>query len=275
MNWLKEHDVDVVLAGLQYMRPLSQDDHYYAVREILREVAAKENVMVIRRYEAMQFMAAAHPADGGFGPDEFERTEAGYNCLAQYLASAITLGAFGKGTSSRPLRGQPGAAGATATVAATAAAERGPSQSVVGRHHFERSLAVAALAMAPGARADAVAVFYKGKDLRMIVSTTVGHRLRHLCPGGRAAPDRHIPSNPTILVQNMPGAGGIMAANHIFFGRRPGTAPFRHDPEHRAVRAADRECLRALRPDEDELARHADHRSRASTSSTTPPRCGR
>ena len=55
--------------------------------------------MIIRRYEAMQFIAAAQQAGGGFGQDEFERTEAGYNCLAQYLASAITLGAFGKGMS--------------------------------------------------------------------------------------------------------------------------------------------------------------------------------
>ena len=62
--------------------------------------------MIIRRYEAMQFIAAAQQAGGGFGPDEFERTEAGYNCLAQYLASAITLGAFGKGMSRRPLRSQ-------------------------------------------------------------------------------------------------------------------------------------------------------------------------
>ena len=104
IKWLKEHNVDVVLAGLQFVARVSQDDHYYRVREILRELAAKENVMVIRRYEATQFIASMQEADGGFVPDEFERTEAGYSCLAQYLASAITLGAFGKGMSSRPLR---------------------------------------------------------------------------------------------------------------------------------------------------------------------------
>ena len=63
-------------------------------------------------------------AGGGYGPDEFERTEAGYNCLAQYLASAITVGAFGKGMSGRPLRGQGpprAAAGATAAAAAKTA----------------------------------------------------------------------------------------------------------------------------------------------------------
>lgn len=104
VKWLKEHDVDVVLAGLQFVARVSQDDHYYRVREILRELAAKENIMLIRRYEATQFIAAMQEADGGFVPDEFERTEAGYSCLAQYLASSITLGAFGKGMSSRPLR---------------------------------------------------------------------------------------------------------------------------------------------------------------------------
>jgi acyl-CoA thioesterase-1 len=105
ITWLKEHQVDVVLAGLQYVDRVAQDDHYYRVRELLRQIAAKEHVMIIRRYEAMQFIAAAQNA-GGFGQDEFERTEAGYNCLAQYLASAITLGAFGKGMSNRPLRSQ-------------------------------------------------------------------------------------------------------------------------------------------------------------------------
>jgi acyl-CoA thioesterase-1 len=106
IRWLKEHNVDVVLAGLQYVDRVAQDDNYYRMREMLRDIAAKEHVMIIRRYEAMQFIAAAQSAGGAFGPDEFERTEAGYNCLAQYLASAITLGAFGKGMSNRPLRSQ-------------------------------------------------------------------------------------------------------------------------------------------------------------------------
>ncbi|MPZ38707.1 MAG: SGNH/GDSL hydrolase family protein [Rhizobiales bacterium] len=106
ITWLKEHNVDVVLAGLQYVDRVAQDEYYHRVRKLLREIAAKEHVMIIRRYEAMQFIAAAQESGNGFGPDEFERTEAGYNCLAQYLASAITLGAFGKGMSMRPLRGQ-------------------------------------------------------------------------------------------------------------------------------------------------------------------------
>jgi hypothetical protein len=73
----------------------------------MREIAAKENVMIIRRYEAMQFIAATQEAGGAHAADDFERTETGYQCLAQYLASAITLGAFGKGMSKRPLRSAP------------------------------------------------------------------------------------------------------------------------------------------------------------------------
>src|SRR6185437_16766030 len=36
VRWLREHHVDIVLAGLQYVDPASQDDNYKAVRELLR-----------------------------------------------------------------------------------------------------------------------------------------------------------------------------------------------------------------------------------------------
>jgi acyl-CoA thioesterase-1 len=107
VRWLREHNVDVVIAGLQYVSRVSQDDHYYRVREILRDIAAKEKIIIIRRYEAMQFIAAMKEHDGGYKLDEFGRTEGGYDCLAQYLAHAITIGAFGKGMSTRPLRSPP------------------------------------------------------------------------------------------------------------------------------------------------------------------------
>jgi hypothetical protein len=35
--------------------------------------------------------------------EEFSRDEAGYNCLAQYVARAITLGVFAKSMPKRPL----------------------------------------------------------------------------------------------------------------------------------------------------------------------------
>jgi tripartite-type tricarboxylate transporter receptor subunit TctC len=66
------------------------------------------------------------------------------------------------------------------------------------------------------AKADPVAEFYKGKDVRLIISSSVGGgydiyaRLiaKHL--------SRYIPGNPTVVPQNMPGAGGIAGANNIY-----------------------------------------------------------
>jgi acyl-CoA thioesterase-1 len=107
LRWLKEHKVDVVLAGLQYVDRKAQSPHYDGVREMMRRIAAQEKVIVVRRYEAMQLIVQAEAPGGAFGPDEFERTEAGYRCLAEYFARAITLGIFGKGLQDiGPLRPQ-------------------------------------------------------------------------------------------------------------------------------------------------------------------------
>ncbi|HEY2918922.1 MAG TPA: hypothetical protein VGK77_08005, partial [Candidatus Binatia bacterium] len=62
----------------------------------------------------------------------------------------------------------------------------------------------------------AVASFYRNKTLRIIVGFTAGggydqySRLvgRHL--------SKYIPGNPNVIVDNMPGAGSIIAANHVY-----------------------------------------------------------
>jgi tripartite-type tricarboxylate transporter receptor subunit TctC len=71
------------------------------------------------------------------------------------------------------------------------------------------------LAVTPAA-AQSVAEFYAGKQISFIVGASNGGgydtqaRLvaRHL--------GKHIPGNPTIIVQNMPGAGSLAAANYIY-----------------------------------------------------------
>jgi tripartite-type tricarboxylate transporter receptor subunit TctC len=65
------------------------------------------------------------------------------------------------------------------------------------------------------------APFYEGKTIRIIVGTAPGGgydtytRLiaRHF--------GKHIPGNPTIIVDNMPGAGGLVSANHLFKVAKP------------------------------------------------------
>jgi len=58
--------------------------------------------------------------------------------------------------------------------------------------------------------------FYRGKQVRFIVGTAAGQEYdlwarmiaRHM--------RRHIPGNPTIIVENMPGAGHVIAANYLY-----------------------------------------------------------
>ena len=95
--WLKAHKVDVVLVGLQFAPQMLRDAHYVEIRETLRRVAAEENVIVVRFFEAMQILNPPEDEPAVAPAEEFERTEAGYNCLSQYVARAITLGVFAKG----------------------------------------------------------------------------------------------------------------------------------------------------------------------------------
>jgi hypothetical protein len=106
IRWLKEHKVDVVLVGLQFVHPEAQDANYRTVRELIRSIGQQENVVVVRRGEALRLLTQAEGSGGGLFPEEFAKTEAGYACLAEYIARAITLGTFGRGL--RQLPPQPG-----------------------------------------------------------------------------------------------------------------------------------------------------------------------
>jgi tripartite-type tricarboxylate transporter receptor subunit TctC len=75
------------------------------------------------------------------------------------------------------------------------------------------------------ARADAVADFFKGKTISMVIGLSTGGdydlRARMLA---RHMP-RHIPGSPTMVPRNMPGAGGLAAANWLTkVAPRDGTA---------------------------------------------------
>jgi lysophospholipase L1-like esterase len=104
IRWLKAHNVDVVLAGLQFVTRLAQDDYYRTVRELIRSIAEQEKVVVVRRREAMRLLGQASQSGGGLFPEEFAQTELGYACLAEYVARVITLGAFGRGLRDQPPR---------------------------------------------------------------------------------------------------------------------------------------------------------------------------
>src|SRR5262245_51691345 len=66
------------------------------------------------------------------------------------------------------------------------------------------------------ARAEPVADFYRGKTLRMLIGygpgggyDIYGRLVAEFLP-------RHLPGNPTIVTQNMPGAGSFLAARYMY-----------------------------------------------------------
>ena len=81
-----------------------------------------------------------------------------------------------------------------------------------------RALAIcmaAAIAAPAAGRAETVAEFYKGKDIKMLIGQPVGggydtyarffaRHLSHFMPGA-----------PNVIVQNMPGAGGVVMTNAL------------------------------------------------------------
>ena len=83
------------------------------------------------------------------------------------------------------------------------------------------SLLFLALFLGVKAEVQAQAGYYQGKTLRVIVGSSAGGgydlwaRLmaQHL--------GKHIPGNPTVVVQNMPGAGGVVAANYLYGIAKP------------------------------------------------------
>jgi tripartite-type tricarboxylate transporter receptor subunit TctC len=63
--------------------------------------------------------------------------------------------------------------------------------------------------------ADAVADFYKGKQIKMIIRSGVGGGYDLYARVLAAHIGKHIPGNPTVMPINMPGGGGIKAANYV------------------------------------------------------------
>jgi len=66
------------------------------------------------------------------------------------------------------------------------------------------------------ARAQTVADFYKGKTITIVVGSDVGggYDLTARTLAHHLA--RHIPGQPSIIVQNKPGASSIVAANYVY-----------------------------------------------------------
>ena len=86
---------------------------------------------------------------------------------------------------------------------------------------MKRFVFVLLLIVAWTSRVQAQAPFYEGKTISIVVGTKAGdvydlyaRFLAHHMP-------KYIPGNPNIIVQNMPGAASLIAANHVYNVAKP------------------------------------------------------
>ncbi len=82
-------------------------------------------------------------------------------------------------------------------------------------------VALALLAAPLCARAQPVEPFYRGKTLTILVGLESGGTVDLFARNFAQFLRRHLPGNPAILVQNMPGGGGLVATNFLAQRAKP------------------------------------------------------
>lgn len=81
------------------------------------------------------------------------------------------------------------------------------------------ALVIAALLNVPGFAAESD--YYRGKTVRIIVGLSAGGGFDVYARAMSRHMGRHIPGNPAFVVDNMPGAGSMIAANHVYKSAKP------------------------------------------------------
>jgi tripartite-type tricarboxylate transporter receptor subunit TctC len=83
------------------------------------------------------------------------------------------------------------------------------------------SLLLALLTLGLGNNAAAQDKFYQGKTVRIIVGASAGGGYDTYSRTIARHIGKHIPGNPTFVVENMPGAGFLISANHMYNIAKP------------------------------------------------------
>jgi tripartite-type tricarboxylate transporter receptor subunit TctC len=80
---------------------------------------------------------------------------------------------------------------------------------------FKLATLALALSVCSGARADPIADFYHGRSISLILSAGAGGGYASYAQAFAPYFSAHIPGNPNIVIQNMPGGGGIRAMLYL------------------------------------------------------------
>lgn len=108
-----------------------------------------------------------------------------------------------------------------------------------------RWLAVPLLAVSSMSAAAESNAFYSGKTLRIVVGLEVGGTADTFVRSFSTYLRKHIAGNPAILVQNMPGAGGLVATNFLAEKATPDGLTILYNPWDPLAQALGDQRLRA------------------------------
>jgi tripartite-type tricarboxylate transporter receptor subunit TctC len=81
---------------------------------------------------------------------------------------------------------------------------------------FIAGLAILLALLPASVRADSAEEFYRGKRIRFIVGSAGGGGYESYSRTVMRVMARHIPGNPTYVVENMPGGGGLLAPIYLY-----------------------------------------------------------
>ena len=125
-----------------------------------------------------------------------------------------------------------------------------------------RGLAAAMLAIVPASAglAQSPADFYRGKTVDLQIAYSVGGGYDQYARLIARHMGKHIPGNPTVVPHNMPGAGGMRAANWLQGAAPKDGTVFGGDQPRHGVRAAARQQVRQIRSHQDHLDRQRQRR---------------
>jgi tripartite-type tricarboxylate transporter receptor subunit TctC len=89
---------------------------------------------------------------------------------------------------------------------------------LLGLTLFAANLALCAAWIAPAAAQEA---FFRGKTIRIIVGFSAGGGYDIYARAIARHMGNHIPGNPVVVVENMPGAASMISANHVYKVAKP------------------------------------------------------
>ena len=87
VRWARDNGVDVLLVGFEANPWLHDDQEVSAIRDATSRVAKAENVLYLRRNDAMQFLARTRKS--AEQSDNPMPAEIGYDCMAEQVAQAL------------------------------------------------------------------------------------------------------------------------------------------------------------------------------------------